>query len=55
MPSGELPENPSELLESQAFEKLMDGLVATYDLVILDGPVLDSPRFLTVSKLKRLI
>ncbi len=36
--SGQVPENPAELLSSQAFRELLDGAKAKYDFVILDCP-----------------
>ena len=38
IPSGEIPYNPSELLNSQLFQKLIDAVSAVYDLVIIDLP-----------------
>jgi capsular exopolysaccharide synthesis family protein len=38
--SGELPENPTELLESIRFERLLTQLIDEYDLVVIDGPIL---------------
>ncbi len=39
--AGNLPPNPSELLDSQSFSDLMVYLNSTYDLVILDTPPLN--------------
>ena len=38
--SGPIPPNPSELLQSQAMEKLLVDLRGRYDVVILDAPPL---------------
>ncbi|MFI5314435.1 MAG: GumC family protein [Myxococcota bacterium] len=38
--AGEAPENPSELLASNAFVQVMADLKSEYDLVVLDSPVL---------------
>ncbi len=38
IPSGPLPPNPGELLESQRFRELIVQLEATYDFVIVDTP-----------------
>ena len=40
LPSGPLPPNPSELLESQKMSDVMDDLEADFDIVILDSPPL---------------
>lgn len=40
LPSGQVPPNPSELLDSAAMLALMDALTSRYDLVILDAPPL---------------
>jgi polysaccharide biosynthesis transport protein len=40
LPSGGLPPNPSELLESQGMSDVMDELEADFDIVILDSPPL---------------
>jgi capsular exopolysaccharide synthesis family protein len=40
LPAGETPENPSELLASNAFVQVMADLKSEYDLVVLDSPVL---------------
>ncbi|WP_248963943.1 polysaccharide biosynthesis tyrosine autokinase [Sphaerisporangium perillae] len=36
LPSGKIPPNPSELLGSQEMRKLINGLTADYDIVIID-------------------
>jgi len=38
--AGETPENPSELLASNAFVQVMADLKSEYELVVLDSPVL---------------
>lgn len=38
LPAGRLPPNPSELLGSEAMSRLLEQLVATYDVVLIDGP-----------------
>lgn len=38
MPSGTIPPNPSELLCSPGFEKLVKGLIDEYDYIIFDTP-----------------
>jgi non-specific protein-tyrosine kinase len=38
LPSGPLPDNPSDLLDSEHFRQLLKTLVANFDLVILDSP-----------------
>lgn len=40
VPSGAVPDNPSELLSSERFVKLMDRLNEEYDYVIVDTPPL---------------
>ncbi|MEZ6127490.1 MAG: polysaccharide biosynthesis tyrosine autokinase [Planctomycetaceae bacterium] len=41
MTAGTIPKNPSELLESEAFDRLLDTLSETYRLILIDvGPVL---------------
>jgi polysaccharide biosynthesis transport protein len=40
LPAGQIPPNPSELLGSPAMAELLDRLVATYDMVLLDSPPL---------------
>jgi len=40
LPAGQIPPNPSELLGSPAMAGLLDRLVATYDIVLLDSPPL---------------
>ncbi len=40
LPSGSLPPNPSELLGSEAMDKLLDQLVELYDYVFIDTPPL---------------
>jgi Mrp family chromosome partitioning ATPase len=40
LPSGMLPPNPSELLESRQMSEIMDELQADFDLVIIDSPPL---------------
>ncbi len=40
LPAGQIPPNPSELLGSPAMAGLLDRLVATYDMVLLDSPPL---------------
>jgi tyrosine-protein kinase len=40
LPAGQVPPNPSELLGSPAMAGLLDRLVATYDMVLLDSPPL---------------
>ncbi len=46
IPGGEIPENPSEMLNSNRFQKLIDVVASAYDYVILDlppvGPVIDA-------------
>lgn len=38
LPTGPLPPNPSEILHSEAFEKLLDGLREHFDCVVIDSP-----------------
>jgi polysaccharide biosynthesis transport protein len=38
LPCGPIPPNPSELLHSAAFEKLLEVLLGQYDRVIIDSP-----------------
>ena len=38
MPAGPIPPNPSELLASQNFEKIIDELSGRYDYIIIDSP-----------------
>ena len=38
MPTGHLPPNPSELLQSEEMRKLLQTVEAEYDLVLLDAP-----------------
>ena len=38
LPSGTIPPNPSELLCSPGFEKLVKGLIDEYDYIIFDTP-----------------
>jgi polysaccharide biosynthesis transport protein len=38
LPTGPLPPNPSELLHSEAFEKLLDALRDRFDSVVIDSP-----------------
>jgi succinoglycan biosynthesis transport protein ExoP len=40
LPSGPIPPNPSELLESQRMREVLATLHATYEIVILDSPAL---------------
>ncbi|MCY4726609.1 polysaccharide biosynthesis tyrosine autokinase [Nocardioides sp. STR2] len=40
MVCGQIPPNPSELLQSQAMEALLDDLRSRYDVVVLDAPPL---------------
>jgi succinoglycan biosynthesis transport protein ExoP len=40
LPSGPLPPNPSELLESERMRRIMDDLHAEFDMVIIDSPPL---------------
>ncbi len=40
MPSGVVPPNPSELLESKLFEDLLNELKGIYDVIIIDSPPL---------------
>ncbi|HSK49830.1 MAG TPA: polysaccharide biosynthesis tyrosine autokinase [Solirubrobacterales bacterium] len=40
LPSGPIPPNPSELLESQRMHEVLDDLNARYEVVILDSPAL---------------
>lgn len=46
LPGGEIPENPSELLNSGRFQKLIEVVSTAYDYVLLDlppvGPVIDA-------------
>lgn len=46
IPSGEIPDHPSELLNSSRFQKLIEVVSAAYDYVVLDlppvGPVIDA-------------
>ena len=46
LPGGNIPENPSELLNSSRFRKLIEVVSTAYDYVILDlppvGPVIDA-------------
>ncbi len=49
--SGPIPPNPSELLDTSRFKKLLDELDQQYDMVILDSPpVLSATDALIVSK-----
>jgi len=38
LPTGPLPPNPAELLHSDAFQKLLDGLRERFDSVVIDSP-----------------
>ncbi|HEV7301963.1 MAG TPA: polysaccharide biosynthesis tyrosine autokinase [Tepidisphaeraceae bacterium] len=38
LPCGPIPSNPSEILNSEAFNKLLNTLGTRYDLVVLDSP-----------------
>jgi len=38
LPCGAVPPNPSEMLNSRAFSKLLDGLSLRYDYILLDAP-----------------
>jgi len=40
LPAGALPDNPAELLGSPRLDELRDRLLKSYDLVIIDSPVL---------------
>jgi len=40
LPSGPIPPNPSELLESGVMRKALDGLRESFDFIILDSPAL---------------
>jgi capsular exopolysaccharide synthesis family protein len=40
LPAGQIPPNPSELLGSTAMADLLEGLYASYDMVLLDSPPL---------------
>lgn len=40
MPSGVVPPNPSELLESQVFAEMLSELQTQYDVIIIDSPPL---------------
>jgi capsular exopolysaccharide synthesis family protein len=40
LPSGALPSNPSELLESVAMQEVLKALRASYDVIVLDSPPL---------------
>jgi succinoglycan biosynthesis transport protein ExoP len=40
LPAGQVPPNPSELLGSAAMNTLLEGLQASYDMVLLDTPPL---------------
>ena len=40
MPAGEIPTNPSSLLEGPAFKQLIDTLRSSYDVIIIDTPPL---------------
>ena len=40
MPSGPIPPNPSELLESQRMHEVLSELRETFEFVILDSPAL---------------
>ncbi|HQO63859.1 MAG TPA: CpsD/CapB family tyrosine-protein kinase [Syntrophorhabdus sp.] len=42
IPSGPIPPNPSELLGSQNFLELMEGLKWEYDKVVIDAPPINS-------------
>ena len=46
IPGGEIPDHPSELLNSNRFQKLIEVVASAYDYVILDlppvGPVIDA-------------
>ena len=37
LPSGPLPPNPSEMLDSEAMHKIFDSLRSSYDIVIIDS------------------
>ena len=37
LPSGPLPPNPSEMLDSEAMHKILDSLRSSYDIVIIDS------------------
>ncbi len=41
LPTGTLPPNPAELLESPAFKQLLDSLRATYDYILIDCPPIE--------------
>ena len=38
LPCGPIPRNPAELLESRAFEDLIDALHQDYDFIVIDSP-----------------
>jgi len=38
LPSGIVPPNPSELLGSKKFERILEGLSASFDMVVMDAP-----------------
>lgn len=40
LPSGPLPANPSELLDSACMQQLMEQLIERFDMVLLDSPAL---------------
>ena len=40
LPSGPIPPNPSELLSSEKFKKVMERLSNNYDYIIIDTPPL---------------
>ena len=38
LPAGDIPPNPSEILESESMRNLLDYLIGIYDLIIIDSP-----------------
>ena len=40
IPTGRFPKNPTELLNKEAYAKLIDGMKQTFDYVIIDTPPL---------------
>lgn len=38
LPAGHLPPNPADLLESRAFDDVLERLKRDYDVIVLDGP-----------------
>lgn len=42
LPSGKIPPNPSEMLSSEAMNKLLDVLKEEYDILMLDSPPIET-------------